>query len=62
MKVKDAIELLKRSNPENELVVEDKESKGLGGQPFFRIHDRSFQDGFDWDRGKTFIRLVEKGK
>ena len=59
MKVKDAIKLLQNCEQENELVVEDRNSVGIGVLPFFRIHSRSFVDGFDWDKGKTFIRLIE---
>jgi hypothetical protein len=57
MKVKDAIELLKNCNPENELVVTKESKRTFGSTPSYTIKDRSFIDGFDWDNHYTFINV-----
>ena len=62
MKVKEAIELLKGCNPDNELVVARPERGGIGVPAHDKIKDRSFNDGFDWGMGYTFINVESKAR
>ncbi len=59
MKVKDAIDLLQRCNPENELVIRDFSRVSIGPHAVKTV--ASITDGFDWDIGKTIITEEVKG-
>lgn len=53
MKVKDALVLLQRCDPESELVIRDYSRVSIGPVSVKQVY--SINDGFDWDKGKTII-------
>lgn len=60
MKVKELIEELSQSNPEDKVAVSiDKGFVTMGGTP--RVGVDSVFNGFDWDHGTVFLKL-EDGK
>lgn len=59
MKVKHAIALLERCNPESDLVIRDYSRVGIGPVPTLNV--ASITEGFDWEKGKTIIYQEVKG-
>lgn len=53
MKVKELIEMLKKSNPEDHVVIATEVGGYMGQKPFVSIVH--LYNGFDWDHGYTYI-------